>query len=225
MADRISVIIPAFNEEHRLTTTLKAVRQLPHVHEIVVVDDGSKDGTARIARKHADQVIVLPENRGKGEALYTGLCRAEGEILLFLDADLEEHAKLAGSLLRPILFGDADMTIARFPSPRKKGGFGLVKGLARSGVKWLTGTTLTAALSGQRGIRREVLEGMERFPQGFGVELGLTVHALRSGYRVHEIPLPMHHRETGRNWSGFVHRGKQFFAVLGTLIRLWRQPA
>lgn len=74
-------------------------------------------------------------------------------------------------------------------------------------------------------MKREVADGLLYIPSGFGIELGLTVHALRSGFSVKEIPLPMSHRETGRDLSGFLHRGKQFTAIVQTLIRLWRSPA
>lgn len=220
----VSVIIPAFNEEERIQGTLRSVKRLDRIDELIVVDDGSRDRTAAIAGRYADQVVRLGKHRGKGAALAEGIRHARGDILLFLDADLEEHAKLSGSLLEPILKGEADMTIARFPAPIRKGGFGLVKGLARSGVRRLTGKTIHATLSGQRALRREVISRLSYFPIGFGIELGLTVQALRAGFRVQEVPLPMRHRETGRDLRGFLHRGKQFVAILRTLLRLWRQP-
>lgn len=219
----VSVIIPAYNEEERIGGTLRAVRRLG-CDEVIVVDDGSRDQTAAIAGRYADQVIRLAKHRGKGAALAEGIRYAKGEILLFWDADLKEHARLSAPLLEPILKGEADMTIARFPAPLRKGGFGLVKGLARSGVRLLTGKTLQATLSGQRAVSRKVISRLTYFPSGFGIELGLTVQALRAGFRVKEVPLPMRHRETGRDLRGFWHRGKQFVAILHTLLRLWRQP-
>ncbi|MDR6224632.1 glycosyltransferase family 2 protein [Desmospora profundinema] len=224
-AIRVSAIIPARNEEARIEATLKALKRIPLIDEIIVIDDGSCDQTASLARPLAHRVESFSQNLGKGAALARGVKRARGEILLFVDADLEGHARLCGPLLTPVLDGKAHMTIARFPAPRKKGGFGFVKGLAKNGVRWLTGSTLDATLSGQRALKREVWERFTTVPPGFGIELGLTVHALRSGCRVEEIPLPMGHRETGRDWRGFVHRGKQFVAILRTLIHLWRQPA
>ncbi|OYD09817.1 glycosyltransferase family 2 protein [Paludifilum halophilum] len=221
----VSAIIPAYNEAERIEATLEGVRSIPEVDEVIVVDDGSEDFTSPIARRYADSVIRLPSNCGKGTAMREGVRCAAGEVLLFVDADLKEHAKLCGSLLVPLLRKDADMTIARFPPSLRKGGFGLVKGVARSGVLWLTGVKLDATLSGQRAVRREVWESLDYFPAGFGVELGLTVHALQSGYTVREVPLPIRHRETGRDWQGFRHRGKQLMEVLSTLFRLWRLPA
>lgn len=221
---QVSAIVPAYNEEERIETTLKALRGIAQIDEIIVIDDGSLDRTAYLARPLAHQVESFSQNLGKGAALARGVKQASGEILLFVDADLEEYACFCGALLEPVSNGDAHMTIARFPAPGKKGGFGFVKGLAKNGVRWLTGSSLDATLSGQRACKREVWESFTSIPCGFGIELGLTVHALRSGYRVKEILLPLSHRETGRDWNGFVHRGKQFLAILRTLIALWRQP-
>lgn len=225
MRSFITAIIPAHNEAERIGTTLRALQEQNCVDEIIVVDDGSKDQTAECAAPYANRVIRLTRNCGKGAALAEGVRNTRGDILLFLDADLEEHAKLCDSLLEPVVSGEVDMTIARFPIARRKGGFGLVKGLARWSVRQLTGQTIEATLSGQRAMKREVADGLLYIPSGFGIELGLTVHALRSGFSVKEIPLPMSHRETGRDLSGFLHRGKQFTAIVQTLIRLWRSPA
>jgi len=111
--------------------------------------------------------------------------------------------------------------VAHFPSPKKKGGFGLVRGLARLGIRYFTGLKVKAPLSGQRALAREVLPAVLPFAGGYGVEVALTIRAARRGYRVREIPLPMHHRETGRSLSGFLHRGRQFRDVLLTLGRLF----
>ncbi|MFD1428090.1 glycosyltransferase involved in cell wall biosynthesis [Kroppenstedtia sanguinis] len=221
----VSAIIPAFDEEKRIERTLSALQQVKEVDEIIVVDDGSRDQTARKAEFLADRVIRLPQNGGKGVALTKGLEVAAGDVFLFVDADLEGYARLCGALVGPVLKEDVDMTIASFPAARKKGGFGLVKKLARYGVRRLTGTTVEAVLSGQRAVTRELMESLGVVSGGFGMEVGMTVGALRKGYTLQEIPLPLSHRETGRDWRGFVHRGKQFAAILGTLIRLWRQPA
>ncbi|PTX52189.1 glycosyl transferase family 2 [Melghirimyces profundicolus] len=221
----VSAVVPAYNEEQRIGSTLKALRRIREVDEIIVVDDGSKDTTAQQARRYADCVVSLPRNVGKGEAINQGVNYATGTVFLFIDADLKEHARLCGALLEPVLKGESDMTIARFPASQKKGGFGLVKGLARSGVRCLTGYHLEAVLSGQRAVTRELMTHIGRAFPGFGVEVGMTVRALKNGYSVKEIPLPMNHRETGRDLKGFLHRGKQFVSILKTLIHLWRQPA
>ncbi len=113
------------------------------------------------------------------------------------------------------------MSIAAFPRPQAKAGFGLVKGLARWGISALGGGfQATAPLSGQRAISRECFQAVRPFASGYGVEVALTVRALRRGMRVVEVETTMSHAATGRDVAGFVHRGRQFVHVSMALIRL-----
>jgi glycosyltransferase involved in cell wall biosynthesis len=190
-------------------------------NELIVVDDGSHDDTAALAKKWADLVIQLPKNRGKGVALQTGWRHASGDVVMLLDGDLRESAREAAHLLTPVMDGKCDMAVAVLPPPRTKAGMGLAKGLAHHGIRLLTGFETRAPLSGQRAIRRELLDRLGRLDAGFGVEVGLTVDALRAGYRVLEIPVSFHHRETGNDWPGYCHRGKEFVAISRTLCQKW----
>ncbi|WP_027356031.1 glycosyltransferase family 2 protein [Desulfofundulus thermocisternus] len=213
----VSVLIPAYNEAGRIGDTLEAVLSIPEVAEVVVVDDGSTDATAEIARACGARVISLERNRGKGEALNRGVPLCTRDVILLIDADLGASAVQARKLLLPILEDEADMTVACFPAARRRGGFGLVKGLARAGIRWYTGLVMDAPLSGQRALKREVLQHLLPFASGFGVEVGMTIKAARLGFRVREIPVVMTHRETGRDLKGFIHRGKQFWHVARVL--------
>ena len=137
-----------------------------------------------------------------------------------------DTAAQAHALLAPVLAGDADMSIATFPRPTGKAGFGLVKGLARWGIARMGGGfEATAPLSGQRALTRGCFEAVRPFASGYGVEVALTVRALRAGLRVTEVPTTMAHAATGRDVSGFVHRGRQFVHVLIALTRLWFEAA
>lgn len=219
---KITVIVPAYNEEERLAVTLNSIRGWNKSIELIVVDDGSKDRTAEIACDLADIVVCNDRNSGKGFSLWNGFSRASGDVILFLDADLGESAGQAGELLNPILYEEAHMTIACLPRAMKKGGFGLVLGLARFGIERLSGFRPSAPLSGQRAIRREVLESMNGLSEGFGIEVGLTIDAVQKGYKVIEVPVSFRHRETGRDLRGFIHRGKEFYWVGRTLLQKWR---
>ena len=127
----------------------------------------------------------------------------------------------AEAILRPVLVGDADMTIAVLPRPANSGGFGLVKGLARWGISSFGGGfKALAPLSGQRALTRAAWEASTPFASGYGAEVGLTVRALRAGLRVLEVPAAMTHAATGRDLSGFAHRGRQFVHVAIALVRL-----
>ncbi len=225
----ISIVIPAWNEEQRIVSTLQSIRQGLNEHltapaEIIVVDDGSKDGTYKAAEGLADKRIKLQGNQGKGKALEAGVGCSTGDILVFLDADLEHTANQFSVLVQPLLSGEVDMCIAKFPKAKRQGGFGLVKGLASRGIFKLSGFKPTAPLSGQRAVRREVLERTGGLSKGFGIEVGLTIDAARAGYRIQEVLVPFKHRETGRDLQGFLHRGRQFIAVGQTLFERWRKP-
>lgn len=214
----ISVVIPAHNEEARIGATVRALRGLPSIDEILVVDDGSADRTADCAEAAGGRVLRLPANRGKGTALNEGVRAARGDLLLLLDADLGETAAQAECLLAPVLAGEADMTIATFPViPGRGGGFGLAVRLARWGIRRVTGREMAAPLSGQRAMRRAVWERVGGFAPGFGAETALTIDALCAGFRVVEVPTTMTHRVTGRDWRAVRHRARQFLAVARVL--------
>lgn len=222
MEVNLSVVIPAYNEADKIGETLTALSTLHHVTEIIVVDDGSQDETATVAQAKADRVIRMEQNRGKGYALDVGWRESTGSVIAFLDADLGATASLAAGLIEPVLLNNCDMTIAKFPPAVTKGGFGLVKGLANQGVRRLTGYRISSPLSGQRVVTRQLLETVSPLAYDFGIEISLTVQALRHGFRICEVPLAFRHRESGRDWQGFVHRGKQFVDISRTLYRLWR---
>ena len=217
---KVAALIPAFNEADRIADTVRAVRRIDGISEIVVIDDGSTDSTSEQAREAgAERVITLPENSGKGAALAAGLKATDAEIVIMLDADLGSSASPASALLAPVLEDRADMTIAVFPRVGKSGGFGFAVGLAAWGIRKFTGKTMEAPLSGQRALRRVIIDRMKGFDPGFGVETGLTIDALRMGYRVEEIPVDLTHRHTGKNLRGFLHRGRQFVDIARALIR------
>lgn len=221
--ERVSCIIPAYNEENYISCTLTALRHLPEIDQLIVVDDGSRDRTAELARKWADDVIVHEKNRGKGAALLSGLRIANGSIILFIDGDLGLSAKNAAMLLPPLMERDVEMSVAVLPSPSKKGGMGLVKKLASGGIHRLTGYKPRAPLSGQRGLTWKAAESITSWDCGFGIEVGMTIDVLRAGYRIEEVEIPFSHRETGRDIQGFLHRGKQFWSVGQILQGKWKR--
>ncbi|NUR60656.1 MAG: glycosyltransferase family 2 protein [Catenulispora sp.] len=216
----VIVVIPAWNEEQRIAATVRAAAALGRV---VVVDDGSRDATARLAREAGAQVFTARRNRGKGAAM--AWIRSphvpKARYVLFLDADLEDSAANAAPLVEAVRSGDCDMAIA-VPPPQPGGGHGFVVRLARDGIKRLTGFEATAPLSGQRCLTWDAAQAVRYAPR-FGVEVGLTIDLLRAGYRVAEVPSDLRHRVTGADWRGQLHRARQYrdvwLALLSARVR------
>ncbi|MDY0340615.1 MAG: glycosyltransferase family 2 protein [Coriobacteriia bacterium] len=219
----VIALIPAHNETDRIEATVASALGVTGIDRVLVIDDASTDGTAALARDAGAEVIELANNLGKGGALQAGLDTVadEADVIVLLDGDLGETAAQAGLLLTPVLDGDADMTIATLPRPRGSGGIGLVKGLARTGIRALSGYAPIAPLSGQRVLDRHAWQAAMPFARGYGVEVALTVRVARAGLRIVEIPTDMAHAATGRDIAGFMHRGRQFVQVAGALWRLW----
>ena len=217
----VTAIVPAYNEEGRIRNTVLALKGIEYIQHIYVINDGSTDKTYDMADS-VDGIDVVNQypNRGKGEALYRGLQLAlkDSDIIVFADADLEESARDVEKLIIPILEDRADVTIAKFPPAKRKGGFGFVKKLAGEGVYINTGKRMDTVLSGQRAFKSEVLRQINVRYKGYGVELGMLIDILNRGYSVMEVDVNMYHNETGRDLSGFIHRGKQFWQILTVLI-------
>jgi glycosyltransferase involved in cell wall biosynthesis len=219
----VSVIVPAYNEAARVGTTVAAIRAalgeaLGHDRfEVLVVDDGSRDETAGRAQEAGATCVLSVPHQGKGGALERARQEVRGEYVLLLDADLGASAAELCRLLEPVLSDTADLTIARFPPSR--GGLGWALGLARWGVARLTGRRLHAPLSGQRALRRRHLDALAPIEPGFGAEVGMDVDALRAGLRVLEVSTTMSHAATGRDWRGFLHRGRQLLHIARALLR------
>jgi len=211
----VTVLIPAYQAADTIAATVRAARGLPGVGRVVVVDDGSRDDTARQAEQAGAEVIRHRRNRGKGAALRTAAWAAgEAPVVLLLDADLGESAGAAGRLLAPVREGATEMAIALLPPSGKGGGFGLAVRSARTLIHLLTGESLAAPLSGQRALTGPLLRQV-RIADRFAVEVALTLDALLLGARVAEVPAALAHRVTGWSPAHLRHRGRQ-------LLDVWR---
>ena len=215
----VCALLPAYNEAGRIAVTIEALRARPEIGGIVVLDDGSTDATAQQAREAGASLVLTEKNGGKGAALRAAyiVARDQAEVFLLLDADLGASAGEAVKLLPPLARGEADMTVGMLPpdpdfaATGQSGGRGLVVRLARWGIRRRTGQTFIQPLSGQRAVRREVLEVLGgTFAPGFGVEVDLTVRAIRAGFRVLEVETGFRHKVTGGDWAGLRHRARQF---------------
>ncbi|EOD00465.1 glycosyltransferase family 2 protein [Caldisalinibacter kiritimatiensis] len=217
---KVVCLIPTYNEEKNIENTIKLLKKVKEINKITVIDDGSIDNTAKIVSKLGVNLIKLNKNKGKGYALKTGMLEEDFDYLVLVDGDLKCTINELKKLLYPVLNNQADVTIAKFPKPKSKGGIGLVKSLAKIGVYIFTKKKLDASLSGQRVYKREVIDKISYIPNNFGIDVAMTINTLRCGFNIKEIPVNMKHRETKRNIKGFLHRGKQFIDILNTLVKL-----
>ncbi len=218
-AERVCVLIPAYNEAARIGLTIASLRARSELTDIVVLDDGSSDGTAAAARAAGASLVLTAKNGGKGAALRAAYAAARdrAELFLLLDADLGASAGEAVKLLPPLLSGIADMAVGLLPpdpafaATGQSGGRGFVVRLARQGIERRTHLTFQQPLSGQRAVRKSVLDALGgRFASGFGVEVDLTIRALQAGFRVVEVETQFRHHVTGGDWPSLTHRARQF---------------
>jgi hypothetical protein len=217
----VAVVIPALNEAERIGDTVNAVLSAGAVAVVIVVDDGSSDDTSSRAEEAGAQVVRHQRPRGKGAALDTGTRAAAAygaRFLVFLDADLRTSAASWPALAAPVLGGSADIAIATLPAQQAPGGGrGRVVRLARGGIEALTGFSAEQPLSGQRCLTIAAYDIVRPLARGFGIEVGMTIDALRGGLRVIEVPVPFFHRVTGADWRGRRHRARQFAHVARAL--------
>lgn len=201
-------IVPAYNRADTVGATVAALRTVPDVLDVIVVDDGSADHTAAAAAAAGARVIEFARNRGKGAAVAAGVVASGApEAYLLIDADVGGSAALAGELLEPVAQGQADMAIAVLGPPSRPSGFGLVKAFAARIVRAQTGLTLAEPLSGQRAVRGSLLRSVE-FAGRFGLEIGLTLDVAARGATISEVEVAFSHMPSGRDVRGISHRAR-----------------
>jgi glycosyltransferase involved in cell wall biosynthesis len=207
------VIVAARNEEGRIGETLDALHDALPGARLMVADDASTDSTREIALARGAWLISRRRPHGKGANVGAAAEAALSEfgdeaLILLCDSDLGATAGELTALTEAIESGRCDLAIARFSDPRG-GGFGFTLGYARREVERLCDVAMEAPLSGQRAMRGSTLRRLLPFAAGWGLEVGMSIDALRAGYRVEELKLPLAHRVTGRTPAGFLHRARQ----------------
>jgi glycosyltransferase involved in cell wall biosynthesis len=229
---RTVVLVAAHDEADRLAATLAALARAFPRAPMWVADDGSTDATAEIALAAGAHVVGGTRQVGKGgavtraarEALRHTEAPTDGaretsphsnskSIFVLCDGDLGDSAAELVALADTIARGDAEVAVAAFAT-RRGGGFGLALGFARWAVRRRCGLRTRAPISGQRALTRGALEDVLPFAPGFGLEIGMTVDAVRAGYRLRELDLDLTHRAGGLTPAGFLHRGRQLLDFL-----------
>jgi glycosyltransferase involved in cell wall biosynthesis len=209
----LAVVVAARNEADRVGETVRALRGAFPGAAVWVADDASTDGTAEVAMTAGAQVVSRGRPHGKG-ANVTAAAEAAlsvaspPRLVLLCDGDLGASAARLAPLVAAVEAGECDLAVAAF-ARRVGGGFGLALGFAQRAIRRLCGADTSAPISGQRALRVEALRACLPFAAGFGMEIGMTVDAVRAGYRLGEYELDLEHRATGRTLGGFLHRGVQ----------------
>jgi glycosyltransferase involved in cell wall biosynthesis len=221
------VILPAYNEASTIAAVIRGCQEaLPGLGELLVVDDGSTDGTAARAEECGARVIRLEQNRGKGHALRVGIERSAGDVLVFLDADGQDDPRDMPRLLDALAAG-ADLVVGS----RFLGHFGpgAITAINRFGNRALTGLVnvlfgarLTDTQAGFRVVRRSLLQRMTLQAEHYDIETDLLLQGMKIGGHVVEVPVQRSARHNGASGLNPIIDG---FRILGRILRVRFRPA
>jgi glycosyltransferase involved in cell wall biosynthesis len=229
-AQRLAVLIAARNESDVIAETIASLADAFPGAALWVADDASEDGTADAAMAAGAKVVRRGRSHGKGGNM-TACAEAmlsEPELpgtVLLCDGDLAGSAGRLGPLVDAVRAGECDLAVAMF-AKRVGGGFGLALGFSAWVIRRRCGAEPQAPISGQRAMRLEVLRDVLPFAPSYGMETGMTIDAVRAGYRLGEYEIELAHKATGRTLKGFMHRFRQLvdFARVGWARRGGRGP-
>lgn len=194
---KLSVIVPAFNERNTIVEIVRRMRavELPMAREIIVVDDGSNDGTRDVLKQLDDstlRVVYHPENRGKGAAIRTGLEYVTGDLVLIQDADLEYDPDDWPKLLNPVLKGRAVVVYgSRFTGERRNMLFWhwVANRFLSLVANVLFNSTLSDMETGHKLFDRRIIDQVPLRARSFDFEPEVTAKLLKAGIRIYEVPI------------------------------------
>lgn len=220
----LSVIIPVFNEAKSIREIIQRVQNTQLAGEIVVVDDGSNDGTREVIEeldgKDNLRVILHGKNQGKGAAVRTGLAAVHGDIILIQDADLEYDPRDYPGLLKPIQEGIADVVYgSRFlGGPRRATMFWhmVANKLLTFTTNLLYDTILTDMETGYKVFRRQVVDGLHLRAKRFDFEPEFTAKIIKHHFRIFEVPISFNPRDYS---EGKKIKMKDAFKAIWTLFK------
>lgn len=201
---------------HR-TNRGKAAAMSTGAQVVAIREDAERadGGAAFVEELHAEP--RMPGHTGPLPVI--GAAQAPPRALLFLDGDMEDSAAAAAPLVDAVLADGVDMAIALLPPQAGAAGRGTVVRTARRGIERATGWAPRQPLSGTRCVTRELWDACQPLAPGWGVETSLTIDALTGGFWVKEVPCELHHRATGADLRGQLHRAAQLRDVLRALAR------
>ena len=219
---KLSVVLPAKNEAVGLQRVLpELVRILPDA-EIIVVDDGSDDDTALVAAKYGARVLSSPYSMGNGAAIKRGVRAAEGDLIIFMDADGQHDPNCIPTLLERIRQG-YDMAVgARSADGQANWGRGIANRLYNALASWMTNQRVDDLTSGFRAVRADRFkEFVHLLPNGFSYPTTITMAFFRSAYSVAYVPVPVQKRVGTTSHIRPVKDGIRFLLIIFKIATLY----
>lgn len=203
-----SAVIPAFNEATRIEGVLRPLLESPYIQQIIVVDDGSRDHTAAIARSYGVEVMRLSQNQGKARAVQWGLTQCKGDVILLMDADLVGLTPFhVEQLMLPVLQGRADTTLGKFIGGR---------------VPTRAAQIIAPGLSGQRAFSsRFKTDLIQLKAKGYALELALNQFCKERNLRVEVVPLADLTHVMKEEKLGFAKGISHRWEMYWDMLRFW----
>jgi glycosyltransferase involved in cell wall biosynthesis len=216
----VSIVIPAYNEADVIGGVVSALTGAARWHEVIVVDDGSRDGTGAAATSAGAIVVAHPYNKGNGAAVKSGIRRATGEFVLILDGDGQHRPEDARRLVSRL--GEYDLVIgARSATTQASQARRVGNAALNQLATYLTGREIPDLTSGFRGARRECLrEFIHLLPNGFSTPTTTTLAFLKAGYNVAFEPVEARSR-VGQSKIRFARDGAKFLIIMLKIITLF----
>jgi glycosyltransferase involved in cell wall biosynthesis len=215
----VSVVIPAFNEELGIQAVVAGIASSGEWREILVVDDGSTDKTAAVARMSGARVVTHPYNKGNGAAVKTGIREALGDIILLMDADGQHDPSDIDRILAALETHDMSVGARSMRDQPKVRALGNI--IFRALASWLTGRTIPDLTSGFRAARRDKLVSiLHLLPNGFSYPTTSCLAFLKAGYNVTFVPIRAHHR-IGQSKIRLMRDGVNFLLIILKIVTLY----
>jgi glycosyltransferase involved in cell wall biosynthesis len=218
--ESVTIVVPAFNERESIGQVVAALRAAASWHEVIVVDDGSTDGTGKAAQDAGARVVRHPYNKGNGAAVKSGIRAAAGDWIAIVDADGQHRIEDAKRIIAKL--GDYDLVIgARDPATQATMGRRLGNAILNQLASYLTERPIPDLTSGYRAARREhLLEFIHLLPNGFSTPTTTTLAFIKAGYNVAFEPIVAESR-IGTSKIRLASDGAKFFLILLKVITIF----